>query len=49
MTESTIAVTCRPETFGGFAAPVRQAAAGAGDPGADDGDGLAETAPGLVG
>jgi hypothetical protein len=54
MTESPIAVTCRPGTFGSFA--VRHAAAGAEDAAAEDAaevdedagdaDGLAETAPG---
>src|SRR5580704_11601193 len=48
MTESPIAVTCRPDTFGSFAAAAWHAAAGAGDPDAGDTDGLAETAPGLV-
>src|SRR5260370_11408618 len=33
MTESPIAVTCRPDTFGGLAAAVRHAAAGAEDAG----------------
>src|SRR5260370_18563296 len=38
MTESPIAVTCRPDTLGGFAAAVRHAAAGAKDPAAGDED-----------
>ena len=53
-------MTCRPDTFAGFAAAVRHADAGAGDADADAGDvaagdaaagepdGLAEVAPGPV-
>jgi hypothetical protein len=53
MTESPIAVTRRPDTFGSFAAAVRHADAGAadaaeGDEDAGDADGLAATAPGPV-
>src|SRR5271170_5177306 len=39
MTESPMAVTCRPDTFGSRAAVVRHANAGAGDLGADAGAG----------
>jgi hypothetical protein len=38
MTESPIAVTCRPDTCGSFAAAVRHAAAGAKDAGEGDED-----------
>jgi hypothetical protein len=56
MTESPIAVTWRPDTFGSFAAAVRHAAAGAKDAGAEDAgdedagdaDGPPGTAPGSV-
>jgi hypothetical protein len=47
MTESPIAVTCRPETFGSFAGAIRHADAGTGeaDAGDADADGLTGTAP----
>jgi hypothetical protein len=42
MTESPIAVTSLPDTFGSVAAAARHTDAGAGDAGAGDADGLAE-------
>jgi hypothetical protein len=37
-----MAVTCRPDTFGSVAAPLRHATAGAGDPGAGEVEGERE-------